>query len=161
MGDAMNQMGKNDLMLTIQKLHRWRMAFFGLIILLAGIAIGTAATLILSRERLTAPPPGPEIAGERMIRNLQRHLQLSPEQAQEIKPILQKHLRRLHEIRMKVRPKIVEQLRLMNEEISSLLNDHQKELWQQHLQRLQRKLQEPARPRRPGPHRPPPEHRPR
>lgn len=125
----------------MRKLHRWRMAFFGLAILLAGIVIGAASTLILVRPRPIGWPGGPEFVSEGMLRSLQRYLHLSREQADKVESILQKHMRKLHEIRMNARPQIVEQLRLMNEEISAVLTEQQKQIWQDRLQQLQRQLQ--------------------
>lgn len=142
MGDTMNQTENDNLLLVTQRLHRWRMAFFGLVILLAGVAIGASLTLILGRGPFGHRSSGPERAGERMIRRMQHHLRLSPEQAEEIKPILKKHLEALHRIRTGVRPQIMEQLELMNDEISSILNEQQQSLWQRHFHRLRRDLQE-------------------
>ena len=155
----MNEIEKDNLILAIQQMHRWRMSFFGLVILLAGIAIGASVMLFLGRHGPMTAPPGPEIAGERMIRDLRRHLRLSSDQADKIGPILQKHMQALHEIRMNVRPQIVEQLQLMNDEISALLSEQQESLWQRHFQRLQRDLREGAGPHRAGPHGGPPPHK--
>jgi hypothetical protein len=138
--------------IMLQRIHRWRMAFFGLVILLAGIVIGAAGVMIMNRCRPVAPPPAPEVAGERLMRGLDRHLDLTPGQAEAIKPVIRKHMQKLREIRMSARPRIVEQLRLMNEEVSSLLDDRQRRLWQDHLRRLQRRLEEGPR-RRGGRHR--------
>ncbi len=157
MGDPMNQAEKDSLLLATQRLHRWRMAFFGLVILLAGVAIGTSLTFILGRRSFGRRPPGPERTSIRIIRDMRRHLRLSPQQAEEIEPILKKHLETLYEIRTAVRPQIIQQLELMNDEISAILDEQQKSLWQQHLRRLQRDLQKGPGPRHRGP---PPPHRP-
>jgi len=125
----------------MRKLHRWRMAFFGLAILLAGIVIGAASTLMLVRPHPIGWPDGPEFVSERMLRGLQHQLHLSSEQADEIESILQKYMRKLNDIRMDARPQIVEQLRLMNEEISAVLTEQQKQVWQDSLHQLQRQLQ--------------------
>ena len=125
----------------MRKMHRWRMAFFGLIILVAGLVIGSASTLILVRPRPIGWTRGPEFISEKMVHDLQRHLQLSDEQAEKVESILQKHMRKLNEIRMNARTQIVEQLRLMNEEISAVLTEQQKQIWQDSLQQLQRQLQ--------------------
>jgi len=145
----MNQMQANEKpMVELRKLHCWRMAFFGMVILLAGIIIGAAATLAFVRYSRPDLTPGPEFAAERIVRQLQHHLRLSPEQMAKLEPILQKRLQKLDEIRANARPQIAEQLRLMNEEISAVLDEHQKQLWHEHLQRLQKMLR-PG----PGPHR--------
>ena len=155
MGDAMNQIEQDNLVLAMQRVHRWRMAFFGLVILLAGVAIGASLALILGRGLLEQRPPGQERSGKRMIRDMRHHLNLSPEQAEEIDPILKKHMKALRKIRTEVRPRIIEQLELMNNEISSMLNEQQQSLWQRHFQRLRRNLQEAPGP---GDHRPPGPH---
>jgi len=129
----------------MRKMHRWRIAFFGLAILLAGIVIGAALTLIWVRPRPIGWPSGPEFVSKKMIYDLQRYLHLSREQTEKAESILQKHMRKLNDIRMNARPQIVEQLRLMNEEISAVLTEQQKQIWQDRLQQLQRQLQPPGR----------------
>ena len=126
--------------LLIQKVHRWRMAFFGLVILLAGIVIGVAATFLMTDYVPAQPPPAPEFAAERMIERLRNQLRLSPDQVGRIVPIIQRRMQILQDIRASARPKIAEQLRLMNEEISTILREDQRRLWQKHLQRLQIEL---------------------
>ena len=162
----MNQTQANEKpTVELRKLHCWRMAFSGMVILLAGIIIGAAAALAFVRYSQPGLTPGPEFAAERIVSRLQHHLHLSPEQMAKLEPILQKRLQKLDEIRTNARPQIAEQLRLMNDEISSVLDEHQKQLWHEHLQRLEKMLRPgPARHRRgppwsgqerPGPGRPP------
>lgn len=146
MGDAMNQTETNDSQATyyIRRLHRWRTAFFGLVILLAGIIIGAALIPILVPNRLTRPPKPPETATRMIIGRLGGELGLSPEQDEEIGPILQKHLQKLEEIRMNARSEITEQLREMNEAVSAVLTEEQKQVWQRWLRILQWQLQPPG-----------------
>ncbi len=129
---------------AICKLHRWRMAFFGAIILLAGIVIGGASMMILLPHKLMTPSPGPEFDSLRMIPSLRRDLDLSTEQSQRISPILEKHMKKLGEIRMEARTEIAQTLMQMNEDICDILTDRQERLWNRSLERLQRGL-------RPGP----------
>ena len=159
MGAVMNQIesDKNP-MAMLKKLHRWRMAFFGLVILVAGIVIGASSTLILCRNKFMGPRPLPEIAGERMLRDLQHRLNLSPDQQEKIKPIVKKHMQKLREIQIDAQPKIVERIKLMNKEISNLLDERQKGLWQRHLQRLQGRLTRGRRWHRDGPRQHRPDH---
>jgi len=131
----------------VRKLHRWRMAFFGLAILLAGIVIGVTSTLMLAWPGQKVRPQGPEFISKGMIHRLQRDLHLSAEQTKKIGAILQKHMQKLDEIRMKARPQIVEDLQLMNEEVSTVLTEEQKQVWQRRFRPLQRQL----RPRGPRP----------
>ena len=140
----MSQMDRHDHMNidTIRKLHRWRMAFFGMVILLAGIVIGGASIMILLPHKLQ--PPGPEFDSLRMLPSLRRDLGLSTEQSRRISPILEKHMNKLGEIRTEARGDIAKTLKQMNEDMCEILTDRQERLWKRSLERLQRGL-------RPGP----------
>ena len=135
-----NETTDNPIVSQIHKAHMWRMAFFGLIILIAGIAIGGSSMLIFAPEKFTKPPRGPEFASGRMVGQLRRELRLSPEQAEKIEPILKKHMETLHNIRIDARDQIDEALEQMNKQISSILTDRQKRMWESRLRRLQSPL---------------------
>ncbi len=142
MGDAMSDTdGRDNLTIDyIQKLHRWRMAFFGVVILLAGIVIGGASMMILVPHRLIKLPPGPEFEPMRMMPPLRRDLGLTPEQADKIKPIMDKHMGKLNQIRMNARTEVGETLKQMNKEIAAILTDEQRLIWREGLDRLEREL---------------------
>lgn len=152
MGDAMNQMDKTDHLNvdSIRKLHRWRMAFFGAVILLAGIVIGGASIMILLPHKLMTPPPGPEFDSLRMLPSLRRDLGLSTEQSVRISPILDKHMKKLGEIRTEARAEITQTLKQMNEDISEVLTDRQERIWTRSLERLERGLRPGGGPGRRG-----------
>ena len=124
----------------MQKMHRWRMAFFGVVILLAGIVIGGASMMILVPHKLIKPPPGPEFESFRMLPPLQRNLDLTPEQADKIKPIMDKHIEKLNQIRMNARTEIGETLKQMNKDIAAILTDEQRQRWQRGLEQLEGEL---------------------
>lgn len=142
MGDTMSDTdGRDNLTIDyIQKLHRWRMAFFGVVILLAGIVIGGASMMILVPHRLIKLPPGPEFEPMRMMPPLRRDLGLTPEQADKIKPIMDKHMGKLNQIRMNARTEVGEALKQMNKEIAAILTDEQRLIWREGLDRLEREL---------------------
>jgi len=81
-----------------------------------------------------------------MIRPLRRDLSLSPEKSEKIKPILEKYMEELHKSRMDARSEISKTLGQMNEYISAILTETQKQIWQRGLDRLQRELR-PGGPR--------------
>ena len=146
MGDAMNEIEKTQTSHDyLRQMHHWRMAFFGLVILLAGIIIGAASMSILAPDRLKRPPQPPETATRMMIGRLRRELGLSPEQDEKIGPILQKHLQKLDDIRAGARTEITEQLQQMNEGVSAVLTEEQKRIWQRWLLLLQAQLRPPER----------------
>jgi len=133
----------------MDRLHRWRMAFFGMVVLVAGVVIGGALMMILAPDKLMKPPRGPEFGSQRMIPHLRRDLRLSPEQEEKIKPILDSHMEKLHNIRIVARADIEEALAEMNKGISNILTDEQMRIWQRSLDRLERELH-PGGPRRGG-----------
>lgn len=137
MGSAMNQQECPDSpMVLLRRLHRWRMAFFGLVILLAGMLSGAAVTLLtLGHLRAEGLPPVEKVVVD-MLGDVGPRLRLSAEQVQQVEPILQKHMARLQEIWADGRTQIVEQLKAMNEEMSVVLDDNQQRLWQQYMQGL-------------------------
>ena len=148
MGGTMKQTETTDNRTThyMRRLHRRRMALFGLVILLAGSVIGAASIMIVAPpHRLTRPPRPPEIAIKSLLPNLERCLHLTPEQREEIEPILQGHMQRLDDIRADARLEIDETLGQMNEDITAVLSEQQKQIWQRRLQRLQRQFRPPGR----------------
>ena len=144
---SQNETTNNPAVSHMNKAHNWRMAFFGLIILVAGVVIGGSSMLIFAPEKLIQPPPGPEFSSMRMIPPLSRELGLDPEQAEKIKPILDKHMQKLNTIRIEARSEIGETLKQMNEEIAAILSDEQKQLWHRELDRLQGELRPGGGPR--------------
>jgi hypothetical protein len=133
------------------KMHRWRMAFFGLVILLAGIVIGASTVLIGKWHFLRGPGLGPEHTADRMIQGLRHELDLSPQQRKQIEPIIHRHMERLDEIRRDARPLIKDELRRMNEEIAPILNEEQRMQWRQMQQRLPMEQPQPPGQMRPMP----------
>lgn len=129
----------------MRRLHRRRMALFGLVILLAGSVIGAASIMIAAPHKLTKPLRPPEIAIKSLLPNLERCLHLTPEQREKIEPILQEHMQKLDDIRTNARSEIDETLGQMNEDITAVLSEQQKQIWQRRLHRLQRQLRPPGR----------------
>lgn len=113
---------------------------FSLLILISGIIIGVGLTRITSRY-LKGPrklPPGPEYMSERMVQRIIRELHLTPEQQQQISPIVTRHMKAIDDIRKEARPKVSQEVKSMNEEILAILDDSQQQLWQNQIQRMQR-----------------------
>jgi hypothetical protein len=111
---------------------------FSVLILVSGIVIGAGLTLILVPPK-NAPdlPPGPEFMSERMIGRMVGELRLSPEQQEQLKPIVTKHMSAIDVVRTEAQPKIRQEIESMNEEILALLDDAQKQLWQDRIKRMQ------------------------
>ena len=153
MGDSVDhKAGLDDPTALLARVHHWRMAFFGLVVLLAGMLAGAAVTLVVLRQdRRQGPPPGPEAVVVRMLDQIGPRLRLSPDQRRQVNPILQRHVARFHEIREQGRAQIVEELGLMNEEVSAVLTRDQQRVWQRFLQELPGPFRRGFGPRRFGP----------
>jgi len=130
MGDSMRQAENADSpMILLRRLHRWRMAFFGLVIFAAGLTIGAALTLVTLRYRTAEPPRPIERAHQMMLGRIMPRLDLSPEQAEQVGPILRKYMLRLEEIRDVGHGQITKELQAMDEEMSAVLTPDQQGLW--------------------------------
>jgi hypothetical protein len=137
----MNTEQNNNINLEhIRKIYYWRTAFFGLVILIAGIVIGGASISIYMTHRTTRPERGPEFNSLQVIPPLRRNLNLSQEQSNKIKPIIDGSMKKLRDIRENARTEIESTLQQMNKEISKILNDTQRQRWQREVNRLQREL---------------------
>jgi hypothetical protein len=147
MGSPMNpQQNSDSPMVLLRRLHRWRMAFFGVTILLAGAIGGAAATLLTLRYVGQRVPPAPEFVVERMLDRLSERLHLTPEQVQQARGILLKHVQKLRGIWEEGRTAIIRELEVLDQDMSRVLDKDQEQLWHQ--------LHEPlARPFRRGPFR--------
>jgi len=124
----------------LQKLHRRRMSLFGTVILIAGIAIGAASILILAPGEVM--PPG--IAFNRfsmpLLMSMERDLHLSPEQKEEIQPIISTHMETISRIHKDVQDQVSEQWTQMNDLIFAVLTEKQQEIWERRLDDVQRRL---------------------
>lgn len=139
---------------ALRRLHRWRMAFSGLVILIAGITIGGAGAVVFIRPAERQPPPDMERAVAGMVGWFRQELSLSQEQMAEIEAILRLRMGNLEQLRREARPKIDEQLQAMKYEIDDVLTEEQRNHWLRITERLEREFHRGMRrggPGRPGP----------
>ncbi len=156
MGNVMKQADANENPTAIlRRLHRWRMAFFGLVILLAGITLGLAGTLIAVRpERRPRAMPS-DMAVRLLLGRFHDELRITPEQEEQLRTILQTRMKKLDEIREKARPEIEKQLEAMKGEVGKVLTADQQRRWEEMLKGVERMFQRgmrrgPGGPGRPG-----------
>lgn len=145
MGDTMSQSETthSPTIEQLQKLHRRRMALFGLVILIAGIAIGAASTVILMPRPKGFPgPDDPSWAGLMMAGRLEHVLDLAPEQKEKIRLICETAFKTLREIQEKAKPEVDAVIKEMNDNISAALTDEQRQRWQRELEEFQRRFHE-------------------
>lgn len=127
----------------LQKLHRRRMAIFGSIILIAGIAIGSASTVILMpRREPLKPDPDPAWFTLMMSKRLREVLDLTAEQNAEVEAILKTTFQRLDDIRKNAKVQIDDVVKLMDELIRAVLTEEQKATWQREFEKFKRLFRE-------------------
>lgn len=125
-----------------------RPVIFSLLTLLSGIVIGAGATLIfVGPPEGETIPPGPEYFSRRMVEHMTRELALTPEQQKAIQAVIEKHMTVVDQYRDEARPKIRQELDTMNTELLALLDENQKQMWKDSIERMQRRFRE-ARERR-------------
>ena len=122
------------------------------LILFSGIIIGAGLTLIITGDSGTQKslPPGPEYMSGRMVERIVRELKLSPEQHEQLKPIIQKRMKAMDDIRSQARPQINNELKLMNEEIIAILDEGQKQIWEDKVKKMQKHFTQMRQRRGPG-----------
>ncbi len=125
-----NESGESPTIL-LRRLHHWRMAFFGMVILLAGMLSGAAVTLLMVSQMGRKSLPHPTVPMiTQMLARLSGPLHLTAEQEKRIEPILQTHMARLIQIQEEGQKTIGEELRLLSQEMAGVLTGEQMGLWE-------------------------------
>jgi len=131
MGNPMNPSQDNESpTVLLRRLHHWRMAFFGVVILLAGMLAGAAATLLAIRHMGPGRPLPPGPAVKLLLARLSGPLHLTTEQRRQVEPIFQEHMVRLDQIQADGKKAIAEELRLLSQEMAAVLTNDQMHLWE-------------------------------
>ena len=131
----------NPTMLLKRALY-WRMAFFSVIILLAGVAIGASGTFMWFSKQKPKPVPPQTVTINKVVRRLNSQLKLTKAQTAQVKPLVRKCVVSLEQVRKKARPQINQHLRQMNQGIASVLNDNQTRRWKKYEKQLMALLQD-------------------
>lgn len=153
MGGAMSQTDTthNPTIDQLQKLHRRRMAIFGLVILIAGIAIGAALTVILMPRPKPFPAgPDPTWFARMMSDRLERVLELTGEQKESIRLICRTAFEAIRKEQEDAKGPIDAAIKTMNEGISGVLTDEQNAKWQRDIEEFKKRFRDRWRGRRPG-----------
>jgi flagellar basal body-associated protein FliL len=128
--------------LLLKRVLYWRMAFFSVIILLAGVAIGASGTFMWFSKQKPKPAPPQTVTINKAVRRLNSQLKLTKSQTDQVRPLVRKCLVSLEQVRKKARPQINQHLRQMNQGIASVLNDNQMRRWKKYEKQLMALLQE-------------------
>ena len=141
-------------------MKRWQalLALAGLFVL--GVVSGSLGAHLYYARALDRPPGPPPFFGGRMGPRLERHLELTPEQGEQLRAILDETRREAEALRRELGPRMREVMQRSEERIREMLTPEQRqrfeELRRQHRRRSERFFGGPGE--RPGPrHRPRPD----
>ncbi len=136
--------------MALRRTHRWRMALSGLVILMAGITLGVAGTLIVVKPERPRPPDVDHMVAMTVMR-FRDELGLTDDQVDRIRTVLKEHFDQLEALRMAARPKIEQVLEDMKAQVSAVLTKEQQTEWERLLDRLEQEFQRGMRRRPRGP----------
>jgi len=133
----------------------WRRILLGVLILACGVAIGAGAGNIITknteRERVRQSWLNPRRTQGMMAKRIEEKLDLSPEQAKQVRDIVNQRMGAVHQIIEESRPRVREQLDLMKDEVAEVLNENQAQEWRKSFERILRPAGPPRDGHRPGP----------
>jgi len=107
----------------------WRDVVLGITLFACGFLVGGVVVTKYYISR-TASVARSGVDQQQTIARLQRMLDLNEEQAQQVQVIIAKGLDDLRDIRRSVRPQVDATLQRVRAEVSSLLNQRQRRIWE-------------------------------
>jgi Spy/CpxP family protein refolding chaperone len=118
---------------------KWKLAFAFLLVFIAGVTTGGLLSTHHIKRRFLGPPHSGDVSG-RMREHLKRALDLTPEQAEKIAPIVDATSARLEAIRVETAERVRQVMEESKREIAPQLNPEQlkklQELKQRHVKIL-------------------------
>jgi len=153
MGDVMNQPDTNEnLTVALRRMHRWRMAFFGLVLMISGCVLGAAVTVMVVQPGERRPSwMDPDKAAARMALRLKDELGLTGEQEEKIRAVFQTHMEELEALREAARPKIEAAMQSLEKQVDAVLTKEQRDQLQEMMDNMKRELRRGMGRGRPGP----------
>lgn len=134
---------------------RWMPRLLALVLLAitfaGGVVIGVAGDrMLLLRDGRVLPREGMQVATSRIVRAMDRELDLTQEQRQKIEAILEGRKARIGTIWAGVRPAVREEIDRSNDEIAAQLTPEQEEAFRRILERWERRMERLVGPRDDG-----------
>lgn len=129
-----------NLAVSLRRQHRRRMVLSGLVILAAGITLGIAGTLLVIRPTGTRPPMPPDRAVRVMLSRFKEELDLTEDQAAQIKGILEQHFQELESLREEARPKISKVFETLKSDVDGVLTEQQRDEWERLRERIDKQF---------------------
>ena len=109
--------------------RRWVSVLLYLVLFASGIAIGSGATLIITYKVVQYRLRHPERLPDRAVERLKKPLDLSNQQAVEVRSIIRSHLIRLQALRRQWQPQLDAELDSLEADVAAVLKPEQAEKW--------------------------------
>ncbi len=124
--------------------RRWPAWLLLAVIFASGVLLGVSLTVLFRAEQPRGRKTIAEIR-DQMTEKFADRLDLSAEQTEEVRRILEQRLAALQEIRLELRPRVEVQAAELEKQVAAVLTAAQKEKWQQYYAELhERWFPEPA-----------------
>ncbi len=122
------------------KKRRWKLALWGLVILLCGMVIGAGITLHVGGFMIFRAMTPDGKTAEHITKRIDRDLDLTDQQKSQVSQIVAHRVSAFKSILIEDYPRIKEQFELMHTEVASLLTEEQKLKWEKHYKKVQKVL---------------------
>lgn len=130
--------------------RRWLWALLGLLVFALGAVLGAAGALLVVRARVLHALRQPDELPQRITGRLRRKLDLTDEQAEQVRAILERRYAELARIRRFAQPRVEAQLEWVRKEVADVLTPDQAARWRERFDRF-RRVWIPPLPPRPSP----------
>ena len=121
------------------KRRRWLTGLLFAVVFLCGGVCGAGLALSHVLRQAQAAARNPELRAEQGARRLTRKLNLTAEQARQVRNILQQQARDMTKLRQEVWPRAMERFDRTEKEISDLLTPQQQRQWRETASQLRRR----------------------
>ena len=128
---------------------RRRLWLLGLVIFIAGIAVGAAGMVGVQTWRFKQMQKhfDPTDMPRQIAKALQREVQLSDEQTERLVPIIKQHFEAIEQVRREVHPRFQQEVDIMDDAIRAELDDEQRERYESWRINVRQKMFPPPSPK--------------
>ncbi len=110
----------------------------GAVLLVCGIVIGAGGTTLIVQNRLEQPDAAPSQFSQRLMGRMTRDLDLTDEQAKEVRAVFQSHSVEMRTVREEMDGRVDVLRATMQQEVRAILTPEQVEKWEKRIQEYRR-----------------------
>ena len=107
----------------------WLTLLMGGLLLISGMVMGAGGTIMFVKHRMEQPDSAPKHFSNRLAQRITRDLDLSDDQTQQVRAILQTHQKKMRSIRMEVNDEVDASFETLKTEVEAILSPEQAQIW--------------------------------